>query len=86
MNKLKTIIIVGIISIGLVAVAVANNDVKTAEKNSENVFCTHLALCSDQKKETCSYKDSVKNCNKISDKSSCSKAELIQACSSKKNG
>jgi len=38
MNKLKTIIIVGIISIGLVAVAVANNDVKTAEKNSENVF------------------------------------------------
>ena len=37
MNKLKTIIIVGIISIGLVAVAVANNDVKTAEKNSEKV-------------------------------------------------
>lgn len=89
MNKLKTIIIVGIISIGLVAVAVANNDVKTAEKNSvnsENVFCTHLASCTDQKKETCSYKDSVKNCNKISDKSSCSKAELKQACSSKKNG
>ncbi|HIC38994.1 MAG TPA: hypothetical protein EYO79_05940 [Candidatus Marinimicrobia bacterium] len=86
MNKLKTIIIVGIISIGLVAVAVANNDVKTAEKNSEKVFCTHQASCSDQKKETCSYKDSVKNCNKVSDKSSCSKAELKQACSSKKNG
>ena len=86
MNKLKTIIIVGIISIGLVAVAVANNDVKTAEKNSEKVFCTHQASCSDQKKETCSYKDSVKNCNKVSDKLSCSKAELKQACSSKKNG
>ena len=65
MNKLKTIIIVGIISIGLVAVAVANNDVKTAEKNSEKVFCTHQASCSDQKKETCSYKGSVKNCNKV---------------------
>jgi hypothetical protein len=89
MNKLRTIITVGIISIGLVAIAVANNDVKTAEKNSadtEKVACSHKSSCSDENKETCAYKASVKKCDKSSDKVSCSKAETKQACSSKSNG
>ncbi|MBC8322994.1 MAG: hypothetical protein H8E70_05455 [Candidatus Marinimicrobia bacterium] len=89
MKKIKSIIIVGIISIGLVAAVFANNDNKTAENNSvksEKVSCTHQTSCSDQKKETCSYKASNKNCDKSSDKVSCKKAELKQACCSKKNG
>lgn len=89
MNKLKSIIIVGIISIGLVTVVVANNDNKTPEKNSiksEKGSCTHQTSCSDQKKESCSYKTTIKNCDKSSNKTSCSKVDLNQSCSSKKNG
>jgi len=89
MNKIKSIITIGIISIGLVAAVFANNDNKTAENNSaksEKFSCTHQTSCSDQKKETCAYKASNKNCDKSSDKASCSKVELKQACSSKKIG